>query len=401
MKYLLAGILLLNLSVCAQNSWDCHIIDNAGSGADGIKMTDINNDGLPDITTGWEESGITKLYLHPGVSAVKQKWPMLSVGKTPNVEDAVFADITNNGNSDIVSCTENNSQKIFIHLNRGKEILKHKNWQQVLLPSSENKMSWMYAEPMQIDGINGIDLIAAGKGKNAAIGWFEAPINPYNWDNWEWHKIDEVGWIMSILKTDMDNDKDLDLLITDRRGELQGCRWLENPGESDLQKEEWKNHFIGAQNHEVMFMCIHDLQGNGTQDVIVSERTNQTIKIYSRENNGAKWLEHSIPLPSKMGAAKSVEAGDINNDGVIDLVVSTNTLKQKKHGIMWLDGSKRMTASANDWQSISGILMAKYDKVVLSDLDQDGDLDLVICEENNGSESKGLGVVWYENPFSK
>jgi hypothetical protein len=32
-------------------------------------------------------------------------------------------------------------------------------------------------------------------------------------------------------------------------------------------------------------------------------------------------------------------------------------------------------------------------------MDKDGDLDVLICEENFGDNSRGLGVVWYENPF--
>ena len=36
---------------------------------------------------------------------------------------------------------------------------------------------------------------------------------------------------------------------------------------------------------------------------------------------------------------------------------------------------------------------SKYDLVELIDLDDDGDLDVLTCEEN-----VNLGVIWYENP---
>ncbi len=62
--------------------------------------------------------GITKLYLHPGVDNVKQEWPSVIVGKTANVEDAVFADMDNDGRLDIVSCTESNSKKYLFTLHR-------------------------------------------------------------------------------------------------------------------------------------------------------------------------------------------------------------------------------------------------------------------------------------------
>ena len=197
-------------------------------------------------------------------------------------------------------------------------------------------MSWMYAEPMNIDGKHGTDLIAAGKGKNAALGWFEAPQDANDHTAWKWHEISKVGWIMSILKEDMDKDGDLDILISDRTGELRGCRWLENPGDGGLQKHVWKNHFVGAMDQEVMFICTADLNGDNNNEILVSERTNNTIIIYS--NGDGKWNSQSIQLPAFTGKAKSVQVGDIDLDGTMDIVLSTNTLKAKKNGLIYLNG---------------------------------------------------------------
>jgi hypothetical protein len=54
---------------------------------------------------------------------------------------------------------------------------------------------------------------------------------------------------------------------------------------------------------------------------------------------------------------------------------------------MWLKGP------AWDGREISGSDGIKHDLVQLLDLDGDGDLDALTCEER-----KGLGVFWYENP---
>ena len=35
--------------------WNRHTIDNSSRGADGIRLLDVNADGLLDIATGWEE----------------------------------------------------------------------------------------------------------------------------------------------------------------------------------------------------------------------------------------------------------------------------------------------------------------------------------------------------------
>ena len=376
-----------------------HTIDASSSGADGVKLADINGDGLLDITTGWEEGGVTKLYLHPGVEHVKEAWPNVIVGKTPHVEDAVFVDMNNDEQLDIVSCTENGSEKIYVQFAPTSDWLNPAAWKQVVLPSSDGKMMWMYAEPLQLDGKYGIDLIAAGKGANAQLGWFEAPKNGKDLSGWQWYSISPIGWVMSIILRDMDADGDSDIVVTDRRLDMRACRWLENPGDGESQKQPWQNHMIGGEKLEVMFMTMADMDQDGIEEAVVTERTQQTIRIFKRMNaSGSEWSEKILKIPSSTGNAKSIEVGDINGDGVADLVLSTNTDGAPKVGLSWIDGTKLNEQKYQSLNNISAAHNSKYDKVELLDIDQDGDLDVLICEENFGEGSRGLGVVWYENP---
>ena len=128
--------------------WRCHIIDESSRGADGVKLADINGDGLMDIATGWEEGGVTRIYLNPGPDKSKSNWPMTTVGKTPSVEDAVFADLDGDGALDVVSCSEGGTKKIYVHWspNNRDDLLSAKKWQQAVLPSSlKHSQQWMFA----------------------------------------------------------------------------------------------------------------------------------------------------------------------------------------------------------------------------------------------------------------
>ena len=144
------------------------------------------------------------------------------------------------------------------------------------------------------------------------------------------------------------------------------------------------------------------MDGDKIQEVVITERTNQTIRIYKRNNKSSlEWKENIIKVPASTGNCKSVSAGDMNGDGVMDLVLSTNTDKEEKVGLTWLDGRKINNTKEVDYQQISGVHRSKFDQAVLTDLDKDGDLDVLICEENFGVNSEGLGVVWYENELNK
>jgi len=406
-------ILIISISACwaeaanAQDpTWKKHVIDSTYSGADGVRIADVNGDRIPDITTGWEEEGITKVYLHPGYEWVKEIWPSVIVGNTPSVEDAVFVDINNDGAVDVVSSTEGNDKKIYIHWapTHPPHYLEAAQWKSEVIPISDGRMQWMFAITAQIEAGDGINLVVGAKNRAAEIGWFHIANNPKDLSHWSWHPIGPAQWVMSLIAGDMDQDGDIDLLTSDRKpGPTNGVRWLENPGKKRDQNHQWKNHFIGARGLEVMFMDLADLDGDGIKDVIVTERTTQKIYFFQKlDQSGLKWKSFAIEIPEKTGKAKAIKVGDINGDGKLDLVHATNTYGEKnKAGIYWLSYPKKPTDSEWIWHDLSGLEGYKFDRIELLDLDGDGDLDVLTTEENYGLNSKGLGVIWYENPINQ
>jgi len=395
--------LLVSLTFAQSSHWPRHIIDNFSSGADGVRLADVNGDSLPDITTGWEEGGFTKVYLHPGYAAVQELWPSVLVGKTPAVEDAVFADLDGDGAMDVISCTEGQDRKIYIHWapKTPAAYLDSSAWITKILPASDSLMQWMFSLAMQVDGKNGLDIVAGGKGQDAYIGWFEAPEHPHELEKWIWHPISPATWVMSFFLRDMDSDGDLDIVTSDRKpGASNGVRWLEQLDTATITRT-WPNHFIGAQGREVMFMDMADLDGDGLEDALVTEYSKQQIHFLRKlDKSGLRWQTHVIDLHPLAGRAKAVRVGDIDGDGQKDIVHSANTLDDAtKYGLMWLSPKGQPTESDWSWRPISAPDIYKFDRIELLDLDGDGDLDVLTCEENNGAESQGLGVVWYENPL--
>ena len=382
---ILAAIFLLG---DVNAAWRYFVIDDDLRGADGVKLGDVNNDGALDIVTGWEESGETRIYIYPGKNKVKEKWPFVTIGKTPSVEDAVFVDVNRDGWLDVVTCCEGEEKCMFVHDNPGHKYQKAINWRQQKIAASDQRMQWMFCQPIDIKGLGVPQLVAAGKNNHAEIGWFDMSEDGAIST---WHALSQVGWVMSIIGADMDADGDFDIVFSDRKGKLRGCRWLENPGTTS--KAAWQNHFIGAQDREVMFMTLTDFDQDGLVDVCVAAKPRSILFYHQTTENN--WQEHELIYPSQTGTAKAVCIADMNLDGNLDLVMTCEHAEPPASGVFMITG-KNIWSGEWSHVDISGPTGIKFDRIELYDLDDDGDPDILTCEERHADN--GLGVVWYENP---
>ena len=372
--------------------WKLRTIDDSSQGADGVRLADINGDGLMDIATGWEEGGVVRAYLHPGHPKAILKWPAVTVGTVRSAEDAVFADLDGDGNHDVISSCEGGTKTMFIHWapRDPASFLDSSKWKTEAIPATAKTQSWMYALPKSIDEKSGIDLIVSSKGKNGSVGWLEAPADARNISGWKYHKLQDAGWIMSLISIDMNGDDREDILISDRRGPKRGVYWLEDPGPNAASDPgRWKRHEIGGGIREIKFISHGDLDQDGKTDIIAIDKTSI---IWFRKTK-ISWTEHVIPLPEGVGGGKSAVTFDVNLDGKNDLVFSCEGAKAPLSGTRWL--SFKDSPFEKSWISheIAGTRGLKYDRIVPYDVDGDGDLDILCCEERNQ-----LGVFWYQNP---
>jgi hypothetical protein len=363
-----------------------------------VKLADFNGDGRPDIVTGWEEGGVVRLYVHPGPKGVQSTWPAVTVGDARSVEDATPFDVDGDGALDVVSCCEGSVRRIFVHRspNDPALLLDESAWNTRPLPASEGRMAWMFCVPADVDGRGGTDLVAAGKGSGAQLGWFSCPADRGDLAGWEWHPLRDVGWIMSIVSLDLDGDGRNDVLYTDRRGPGRGCYWLAHPG-PDRLLEEWERIPVAALDREAMFLGVSDVDRDGLSDVLVAVKPRQIAYARQIEAGGRRWEERTLDLPEEgCGTSKAVAHGRLGRateDPVI--VTSFEQASGRRSGVVALSVNHGDSNPPSSLRDISGPEGVKFDLVELIDLDGDGDLDVLTCEE-----AANLGVIWYENPHA-
>ena len=383
-KLLLCVLLVGVAQALSAEPWKRHTIDRSSRGADGVRLADINGDGRLDIVSPWEEGGVVRVYLQPIRAKVKNLWPQVQVGKVRSPEDALLVDLDGDGVLDVLSCCEGRSRTIYVHWAPKKsQLLDSSKWVTQPIPCTQKKQSWMFAVNV---GRKQPLLVVGSKGKNAAVGLLQ-PRARRNVSNWTYRKLISAGWIMSLIAHDLDNDGDLDVIFSDRKGKRRGVYWLQNKGRG----ETWKTKLVGGTNLEVMFLDQADLDGDGRIDILCPTR-NRKFVFY--RNTGKGWQPNYIANPYGLRNGKAIAVGDIDGDGKQDLVHTANTGGNRMHhGVCWL--SYRRSPTEKKWQvhTISGRRGVKFDLVKLLDVDGDGDLDVLTCEERDN-----LGVFWYENP---
>ena len=181
----------------------------------------------------------------------------------------------------------------------------------------------------------------------------------------------------SIALGDIDNDGDLDLILTGfytDGGDHYEARIYRNDGTGSFT-EIYVGFLEGTQNNSI---ALGDIDNDGDLDLILTGLTSSDdcSKIYTNNGTGSFAEIYANSLTNV--SCSSIALGDIDNDGDLDLILTGYVgLPGTVSKIYENDGTGSFTEIYSN--SLTNV---RYGSIVLGDIDNDNDLDLILTGEN-------------------
>jgi hypothetical protein len=289
---------------------------SAAIGANGAVLLDVDADDDLDIVCaqyysylGWWEN--------PGGSLSHSSWSFHRLDNTGSnyfTHDVLLADLNHDGRAQevVFNLISGSNLKIqwFKPGANPKEL-----WEKKIIESGRHHGNTNHA---------GLDVGDIDQDANADLaysnGWYEAP--DVLTGIWTWHPVTSLNGISNTLLRDMDNDDDLDLIMS--AGHYgRGVYWFAAP--ADPKVDPWQQNDIDDTILHPEGLSVVDIDDDGDLEVITCDldfshwdRQVHNLYIYENLSDSTVWEKQNIAPQSY--ASHQLQTVDINQDGRMDII---------------------------------------------------------------------------------
>lgn len=211
--------------------------------------------------------------------------------------------------------------------------------------------------------------------------------------------LEGLGRVSDARALDLDADGDLDIAVAVfGGGEVGEVFWLEDTGGKE-SAARYKKHLLSDLSGAINISPA-DLNGDGRMDLVTLIAQEHEM-IMAFVNQGAGTFESGViaRAPHPMYGSTSLTPVDLDRDGDIDLLFTNGdafdaqTDPKPYHGLQWLENTGGLKFSFHPIGRFYGAATA-----AAGDLDNDGDIDIVAGSwVNFWNDPRRAAVVWYEN----
>ena len=134
-------------------------------------------------------------------------------------------------------------------------------------------------------------------------------------------------------------------------------------------------------------VAIADINGDGHPDLLSASFNDNKIAWYEHDGGANPTFSAGSSISTSANGASHVLAGDIDNDGDMDVLSSSSLVVSDK--IAWYENDGAATPGFTEHAINTALNGAAH--VAIGDLDGDGDLDVLSAARNDNT------ISWYEN----
>jgi hypothetical protein len=201
---------------------------------------------------------------------------------------------------------------------------------------------------------------------------------------------------------DVDNDGDLDVILADNGSIVPGSGFgtaldflYLNDGAGHFTDAS-ATHLPGIATGQAIDFDFFDMDGDFDLDLVNGHRFNRT-QVWENDGTG-HFANVSMPPVDSVDQTYSVDAGDIDGDGDLDIIVTSGV----EEAVYANDGTGQFTDVTKTALPINSTFTDDNDGDFI-DVDNDGDLDFVIAFLGPGTErfyvNDGNGVLTQTDGF--
>ena len=183
-----------------------------------------------------------------------------------------------------------------------------------------------------------------------------------------------------VYAADLDGDGDMDVLSASEEDEK--IAWYENDGNGNFSAPK----VLATNVDDALSVLADDLDGDGDMDVVYSSIDDDYNLIWLK-NDGNGNFGSPYTINGFWAPITSIHLNDLDEDGDIDLLVSDY------EDLTWLKNDGNGNFGNQLW--ISGGWITVVD---IADMDNDGDMDVISNDSWPDSLGNSVDVIeWYEN----